>query len=47
MSLQEAAARAASHKAVKVTPGFSWTEIPRWYEGSLYFSDMYNHCIPG
>ncbi|MET7896549.1 SMP-30/gluconolactonase/LRE family protein [Streptomyces mirabilis] len=29
----------------KIATGYSWTEIPRWHDGSFYFSDMYNHRV--
>lgn len=28
-----------------VASGFSWTECPRWHDGRLYFSDLYNHRV--
>lgn len=28
-----------------IPEGFSWTEAPRWHDGSLFFSDMYNRRI--
>ncbi|SEG92749.1 Sugar lactone lactonase YvrE [Thermomonospora echinospora] len=31
--------------AERIATGFSWTECPRWHEGRLVFSDMYNRRI--
>lgn len=28
-----------------IPEGFSWTESPRWHDGSLFFSDMYNRRV--
>lgn len=43
--LAEAAAQAKTIEAREVSVGYSWTEIPRWHDGALWFSDMYNHCV--
>ena len=40
-----AAAAATPVEATKISTGFSWSEIPRWHEGTFHFSDMYNHKI--
>ena len=45
MELAEAAAKARSLTATKLSGGYSWPEIPRWYDGAFYFSDMYNHRV--
>jgi sugar lactone lactonase YvrE len=36
--------------AAEITPqrlstGYSWTECPRWHDGALWFTDMYNHRL--
>ncbi|WEH13027.1 SMP-30/gluconolactonase/LRE family protein [Streptomyces sp. VNUA24] len=33
------------YEARQLTTGYSWTECPRWHDGRLYFSDMYNHRV--
>lgn len=43
--LGEAVAQARPLEARELATGFSWSEIPRWHEGSLWFSDMYNHRV--
>lgn len=45
MELAEAVSQARPVPATKVASGFSWPEIPRWHDGALWFSDMYNHCL--
>lgn len=45
MELDEAVAQARPLEARKLASGFSWPEIPRWHDGSFYFSDMYNHRV--
>ncbi|WP_166391552.1 SMP-30/gluconolactonase/LRE family protein [Nocardioides ochotonae] len=41
----EAAAAATPVSAARLSTGYSWSEIPRWHEGTFYFSDMYNHRV--
>ncbi|NLT31078.1 MAG: SMP-30/gluconolactonase/LRE family protein [Propionibacterium sp.] len=41
----EAVSGANPLEARELATGFSWSEIPRWHDGALWFSDMYNHCI--
>ncbi|MHA3021730.1 SMP-30/gluconolactonase/LRE family protein [Mycobacterium sp. BMJ-28] len=31
--------------AIRLIGGFSWTESPRWHDGALYFSDLYNRRV--
>ncbi|GAB2843650.1 SMP-30/gluconolactonase/LRE family protein [Actinocorallia aurea] len=45
MDIAEVISAARRVPARKIATGFSWTEIPRWHEGSFYFSDMYNHRV--
>ena len=45
MELADSVAAARAVPATKVASGFSWPEIPRWHDGALWFSDMYNHCL--
>lgn len=45
MDLAEAVSKARPVVATKLASGFSWPEIPRWHDGALWFSDMYNHCL--
>lgn len=45
MELADMVAGAEPVTARKIATGFSWPEIPRWHEGSFYFSDMYNHRV--
>jgi len=45
MELADSVAGAQPVTARKIATGYSWPEIPRWHEGSFYFSDMYNHRV--
>lgn len=36
---------ATVHPARQVAAGFSWTECPRWHEGTFWFTDMHNTCL--
>ena len=44
-AVSEAVRDARSIPARELARGFSWPECPRWYDGTFYFSDMYNHTI--
>ncbi|MDX2676689.1 SMP-30/gluconolactonase/LRE family protein [Streptomyces sp. NY05-11A] len=45
MELANLVAQAQPVTARCIATGYSWPEIPRWHQGTFYFSDMYNHRI--
>lgn len=45
MDLQDQVAAAELVPAQEFSTGYTWSEIPRWHDGSFYFSDMYHHRI--
>ncbi len=44
-ALAASTAEATQLTATKVSTGYSWPETPRWHDGALHFSDMYNHKV--